>query len=687
MMMRKILWVVLILLLHFPAVAQNRSLIDSLRSQLNNEDTEKQFDILNALAWEYRFAAPDSTIFFSTKAYDLGKRIQLKANLAKPLNFVGVAFNYKGNRLKAFEYYQQAIQTAESQADSGQMAYANNNIGRLLFEQGVVAKSFNYYVNALKLFTATNDLAGIAYAKQSLGNLYRVQLDYAKAEQSYKEALILRLQLKNSRDIMAAYIYLGALVREANQLELSNSYFLKADSVGRRSNDEINLAEISILLAENYLKLGQLDRARELGTSGFSVIKKMNNLRMLPEAHILIGKIYLARKQYSNAVLEFTAALRVAKETQASAFQMEAYFQLATASSLMGKKQDEIGYMNHYLVLKDSIEDLELARKVERLQFELQIETKEKENELLKLQKEQTEMVVRSQRLINVFSWVVIIFLAVMAIITWRVSKRRKDINTQLAIQNHQIHEHQQEIAQQNEALSKRNHLLSEIINEKDTLMSIVAHDLKAPLNRITGLVQLIEMDGPLNERQQDYVAKIKESTKGGSSLITDLLDVHAMEENNNLPSPEAFELSQIINECIASQQVVAVAKKITIDYHPYTATVVTDKSYVIRILENLLSNAIKFSKSGSTIWVAGYVANGKIIVSVKDQGPGFTESDQRFLYKKFKRLSARPTASESSNGLGLAIVKTLIDRLNGSIELKTKEKEGSEFVITLPSS
>ena len=73
-------------------------------------------------------------------------------------------------------------------------------------------------------------------------------------------------------------------------------------------------------------------------------------------------------------------------------------------------------------------------------------------------------------------------------------------------------------------------------------------------------------------------------------------------------------------------------------------------------------------------------------MISVKDEGPGFTEEDQLSLYKKFKRLSARPTASESSNGLGLAIMKTLVDRLNGSIELKTKPKQGSEFKVTLPA-
>ncbi len=686
-MMRKTRWLAFILLLQLPAVAQNRFLIDSLRKQIKNENSESQFNALNTLAWEYRFANPDSTIYFGLKALEMGRKLNLSLNLAKPLNFVGVAFNYKGNRIKAFEYYQQAVQTAEQQSDTVQMAYSNNNIGRLLFEQGIVSKSFNYYIKALRLFTAINDLSGIAYAKQSLANLYRVQLDYGKAEQSYREALHIRLKLKKSRDIMSAYNYLGVLARESNQLDSSNLYFLKADSIGKLMNDEINLAETNILLAENYLKQGAPDKARMLGQRGFDVIKKFNNRRMLPQAHLLMGKVYMAGKAYAKAIQEFSAALRVAKETQASAYQMEAYYELANASSRMGKKQDEIGYMNQYLVLKDSIEDLELARQVERLQFELQIETKEKENELLKLQKTQAETVVSRQRLINILSGVVIAFLAVLAIISWRLSKRRKMVSDRLAIQNQQISSHQEEIDFQNEALSKRNQLLSDIINEKDTLMSIVAHDLKAPLNRIAGLARLIELDGTLNERQMDYISKIKESTKGGTNLITDLLDVHAMEENNNMPAPEVFDLTQLLSYCVATQQITAQAKKITIEQKfPSAANVFSDKSYLSRIVENLLSNAIKFSNRGSNIWIMADVVDDKIVLSIKDQGPGFTDGDKLMLYKKFKRLSARPTASESSNGLGLAIVKTLIDRLNGSIELTTKVNEGSEFKVILPA-
>jgi len=81
----------------------------------------------------------------------------------------------------------------------------------------------------------------------------------------------------------------------------------------------------------------------------------------------------------------------------------------------------------------------------------------------------------------------------------------------------------------------------------------------------------------------------------------------------------------------------------------------------------------------------AGWKNDDTLKIFVKDMGPGFSDEDKKSLFQKFKKLSARPTAGESSNGLGLAIVKTLVDRLGGSIELKASQKSGSEFVIEIP--
>jgi signal transduction histidine kinase len=109
------------------------------------------------------------------------------------------------------------------------------------------------------------------------------------------------------------------------------------------------------------------------------------------------------------------------------------------------------------------------------------------------------------------------------------------------------------------------------------------------------------------------------------------------------------------------------------------------DVDYLGRILDNLISNAIKFSSSNTVVEISAVKENNDLVIRVKDQGPGFSDADKLQLFQKFRKLSARPTAGETSNGLGLAIVKTLVERLHGRVDLITKLGEGSEFIVTLP--
>ncbi len=202
--MRSLLLFCSLVLLTIPVIGQNRALIDSLKLKLKETPVNQQFELLNAIGWEYRFAKPDCTIYYCEQAFELGKKEKINTNSARPLNFLAVAYNYLGKLSKGYDLGQDAIRVATIQQDSNQLAYGNNNIGRLLFEQGIISKSFPYYVTALKIFTKTGDESGVAYAKQSLADLYQAQQDFAKAEQALLEALDIRLRLKKVRDISSA---------------------------------------------------------------------------------------------------------------------------------------------------------------------------------------------------------------------------------------------------------------------------------------------------------------------------------------------------------------------------------------------------------------------------------------------------------------------------------------------------
>ncbi|HEX6223331.1 MAG TPA: ATP-binding protein [Chryseolinea sp.] len=667
------------------AVAQNLQLIDSIKNQLSGAQAERKFALLNDLAWEYRWAYPDSTIHYAKQANTLGHSLNLSKSMAQPINFMGVALNYKGNRLSAFEHFEEALKVSTAQSDSVQIAHSNNNLGRLFFEQGLLSRSYAHFIKALSIFEDLNDSTGLAYTYQSLANLYKSQRDYKKSEHNYLKANAIRLSLKNTRDIMSGFVQTARLYEETNQTEKALKFLHLADSAGTVIQDEINLAEIKTFIAENYLHKDSLDAAEAICMEGLRVIQSKNIIRMLPQAYLTLGQIKLQKNDLRDARKYFSEALNIASSTNDLAPKMRSHYYLWKLSEKERNRTGELENLNQYLILKDSMKDLDLARQVERLQFEIEIERKEQENELLKVNQAKTAITVEQQKLENMILIIVIAFVSVLGFIQWQSSKKRREVNVTLAQQNEFIQNQRREIVEQNEKLSRRNQQLSDLNHEKDTLMSIVAHDLKSPLNAIKGVADLMEIEGGLTQDQKKYVSMTKEATQSGLYLIKDLLDVHMLEENV-IPNYTTFDISEFLLRKVNAYQPAADAKGIHLHITRIeNVEVYLDADYLGRIVDNLLTNAIKFSSKNSTVDVAAGKSDNEVWMSIKDKGQGFSEKDKRDLFQKFKKLSSQPTAGESSNGLGLAIVKTLVDRLKGTIELISEKGKGSEFIIRLP--
>ena len=686
-MTKRNLFFLAFLVFSVPALGQNLQLIDSLKLQVKNAQAHQKFELLNDLAWEYRWAYPDSTIHYAKQANTLGHSLNLPKSMAQPINFMGVALNYKGNRIGAFEHYEEALKISTIQRDSVQIAHSNNNIGRLFFEQGLLSRSYTYFVKALSIFEDINDSTGLAYTYQSLANLYRSQRDYIKAENNYLRANAIRLSLGNTRDIMSAYLQTARLYEETKQSDKALHYLHLADSSGQVINDEINLAEIKTFIAENYLYQDSLEAAETMCMDGLRVILAKNNIRMLPHAYLTLGQIKSQKNDLTEAKKYFTQALSIASSTKDLASKMRSHYFLWKVSEKENDRKGELENLNQYLIIKDSIKDLDLARQVERMQFEIEIERKERENELLKVNQAKTAITVKQQKLQNIILIIIVGFVSAIGFIQWQNNKKRREVNETLGQQNQFIQNQRREIVEQNEKLSRRNVQLSDLNHEKDTLMSIVAHDLKSPLNTIKGVADLMELEGGLTADQKKYVSITKEATQAGLYLIKDLLDVHMLEENV-LPHYTSFDISEFLLKKVNAYQPAAEAKNIHLHITRIeNEEVHLDADYLSRIIDNLITNAIKFSSRNSTVDVAAGKSNGHIWISIKDHGQGFSDRDKRDLFQKFKKLSAQPTAGESSNGLGLAIVKTLVDRMKGSIDLTSEKGKGSEFIVHLPIS
>ncbi|RYY49964.1 MAG: GAF domain-containing sensor histidine kinase [Chitinophagaceae bacterium] len=213
---------------------------------------------------------------------------------------------------------------------------------------------------------------------------------------------------------------------------------------------------------------------------------------------------------------------------------------------------------------------------------------------------------------------------------------------------------------------------LSNATLKQDRLVSVIAHELKNPLNIIFTATALLDEPG-VNAKELTGVKKhIKTAAQKMLSLIDEMLEIGRQHNGNMELNLQEIDLTVLLARTAAANLVLANAKNqvITLDVNELL-TIRADEGRLVEIFDNLLSNAIKYSPLGATIAVRGFRAGDTVLVEVQDQGPGFTAYDLENLFQPFTRLTARPTAGEASTGMGLFIVKSLVEAHHATISVR----------------
>jgi signal transduction histidine kinase len=243
-----------------------------------------------------------------------------------------------------------------------------------------------------------------------------------------------------------------------------------------------------------------------------------------------------------------------------------------------------------------------------------------------------------------------------------------------------------EEVQQQKNEILKKNEELLNLNNEKNNLISIVAHDLKSPLNQMRGLLSIIKVK--IDKTDAETMACLEMIEKSASrltALIAKILDVEAIESKDLNLVIERFDLSELLKLLVERYSISAKEKSIKlVAGFDDDVLIKADKVYTMQIFDNLLSNAIKFSSSNKNIFVSIRKEKDHFITEIKDEGPGISEDDMKKLFGKYQKLSARPTGNESSTGLGLSIVKKFVEAMNGQIWCESKFGDGASFFVSL---
>ncbi len=223
----------------------------------------------------------------------------------------------------------------------------------------------------------------------------------------------------------------------------------------------------------------------------------------------------------------------------------------------------------------------------------------------------------------------------------------------------------------------------------KDEFVYVAAHELRNPVAAIRTILNVIFDDKrfTIDPLLREYLLKLQEADDRLLQLVDELLEVARTEAGRLTVALSPQDVAEHVKSVFAEIRPAALAKEVELVYDPppQRPYVLADASKLNEILANLVINAVKYNVVGGKVTVAHEMKGDMLLTTVTDTGIGISPEDLPNLFVKFWRSEDMAVREQSGTGLGLFIVKQLVERMGGTIEVRSSHGKGSTFAFTLP--
>jgi signal transduction histidine kinase len=255
------------------------------------------------------------------------------------------------------------------------------------------------------------------------------------------------------------------------------------------------------------------------------------------------------------------------------------------------------------------------------------------------------------------------------------------------------------------EKIEAREEKLKELDQLKSDFVSSVSHELKTPLTTIKTLTRVLMRGGLSASEKQEYLETIGAECDRQIELVQNLLDLSRLESGAYSPMVEKTDTAEILRSAVAAQKHAAAARKLSLDFllpAGELPPVKADPAALKRVISGLLENALKYTPEFGHVKVIAGAANDRVVIEVTDTGRGIASEDLERIFEKYYRGSPVSASAVGYGvvddtspaidkvpgiGLGLYLVKSLVDQMNGKIEVKSPvvNGRGTAFAVSLP--
>jgi signal transduction histidine kinase/DNA-binding response OmpR family regulator len=608
--------------LHF--VYGQSSPMDSLKAKLEihtKDDTNKVL-LLHVLSiWE---PSHEKSKEYAEKALQLAQQLDYPKGIGRSSFAMSCYYNYKAEYEKSTEFALKAMKAFEIINDQGYISDCFGIIASNYIQAKDYNKALTYGIRSLEVATKATDTAGMIASLHTLGNVYERKKDYKNALHHLNRSLSLKEIINDTRSMHSLYNDMGSTYFYLEQYSLALDYFFKALRIARERNKKTYEADI----CKN------------------------------------IGKVYLKKGNYVESKNYLQNGLALAEETEAQQRKVEIYEVLVELEETKKNYESALYYLKKLQVVRDSLYTQNRSAQMAKMETAFQTEKKDQQIKLLE-QGEKIQLIWRYVLIVSV----------ILAIVIFQLQRLRTRKAKQLL-----------------EVQQSLNEKLKEIDKMKSHFFANISHEFRTPLTLLLAPLEE-KLATNINKTEKESLLLMKRNANRLLDLVNQLLDLSKLEAGKMQLIVKQQNLREFLTLVSTSFDSLAESKKIQF----IRAINIAEKEFwfdadvLEKILNNLLSNAFKFtSPTGIVTFLVQSETTAEnygswVTIRISDTGKGIPAEEQDKIFSPFYQAKNSAENGQLGTGLGLSLVKELVKLYGGTLELTSKEHQGTSITIHLP--
>jgi signal transduction histidine kinase len=625
------------------------TVIENLVVRLDSLSGKERIETLLQLATHQVVIDPVKTISYCNEIIDLaGDDLEWKWYKAEAHNIVGLVDLESARFDASLQNFEKAMVHYQQLNDSAGITSVFINLGYLYDQQGYYDEALKNYEQAKSICEATNDIYGLGTVVNNIAEIEYAAGEYNQALTNYRKAL-----------------------NYLRQTGIEDQMSTPLHNMGR-----------------TFLKTGDLDSAAFYLQNAYQYNTRYLDREGVAYDQLSMGRLYEALNDSATSRMYYDSALQIAEEMNLQNFKLMVLEALYESYEVNGQFEKALEYHIKYHRIKDSLYNILRNRQFLIYQSRFELDQKEKEISLLKADSQIKVLELKRRRSFVIFMFGMVLLLIILLIVLNNQYRLKKESNKMLEARHEKITEQNRKLNEFNKQLQDSREELKRLNNTKDKFFSIISHDLKSPLNSVSGMLNLMRNHSEsVDEKDRRMLMdRLYKSVNDLSELTNNLLQWALTQMGKTDFNPQILNLYETIEDHLdmfhesADQKEITFENDISQDHLIYA-----DKNMLSFIVRNILNNSIKFTNTGGKITCTSEELDKAITFTITDTGVGMNEATIQKVLNKEEYYTSIGTNNEKGTGLGLALCKEFMDLHSGELTVKSKMGEGTAFTFRFP--